>query len=829
MTCLPRSSFRWKVLTPLLALLFALLPLAAAQVVQVAGVDPAVVLQAQRDVAGADLVGKDGPLARLGFDLALLHRSFEAQGNTVAVQAANPNLRVSDGFVVVDFVARGSAQALRADLEALGLQGGSVFGRYVSGRLPISAIPAAAALSSLNHGRASAAAVNVGLVDSQGDEAMRSDVARTTFGVDGTGITIGTLSDSFDCLGGAAGDVASNDLPAGINVLSDETGCGSGSDEGRGMMQLIHDVAPGSSQQFHTAFNGFADFASGIVDLQVAGSDVIVDDVIYFAEAMFQDDIIAQAADQVFAAGVPYFSSAGNNARQSYEDAFRNSGPCPPVIANSECHDFDPGGGVDVLQSISVPNNTSVTFSFQWDEPFFSISGGAGTTNDMDIFLLDGPGTTILAGGATDNLGGNAVEIMSFTNTSGGTVTANVAIVKYTPGGGPDPTVVKYALFGGNSVVFNEFDTDSASSYGHANAAGAASVAAAFFAETPEFGQTPPLLEPFSSGGGVVILFDTAGNPINDLRPKPEFTAPDGTNTTFFGSDSPSDPDTFPNFFGTSAAAPHAAAVAALMLEQNGSLTPTEVYSALAATAIDMGPAGFDNDSGTGLIQADVAIASVLSVELGASAGPNTPGATVTAGPGDEVGVLQVALDVPASSGDLTVDGMTVQAALLSTTAAVGVQAVSLADITDVNVYLDANGNGQIDSGETLLGSADPNSSGVASIDFGSNDVALNGGDSALLLISFEINSSLSVGLVGGALALLVGGGWFIRRRRRLLPLLLLPLVLLLAACPGPVVNPPQARSFSSSLSSISATAASSATVDITGLPLAGSTVTVNP
>ena len=113
--------------------------------------------------------------------------------------------------------------------------------------------------------------------------------------------------------------------------------------------------------------------------------------------------------------------------------------------------------------------------------------------------------------------------------------------------------------------------------------------------------------------------------------------APDGANTTFFGSDSTMDADTFPNFFGTSAAAPHAAAVAALLLEAVPTLTPAAVYSALESTAIDMGPPGFDNDSGFGLIQADAALASVLPVvtvvatdPAASESGPNTGTFTVS-------------------------------------------------------------------------------------------------------------------------------------------------------------------------------------------------------
>jgi len=134
-------------------------------------------------------------------------------------------------------------------------------------------------------------------------------------------------------------------------------------------------------------------------------------------------------------------------------------------------------------------------------------------------------------------------------------------------------------------------------------------VGAARYSQTPAFGINPPQLESFSSAGGTPILFDTAGNSVNEARQKPEIVAPNGGDNTFFGSDYES--NGFPNFFGTSAAAPHAAGVAALLQQFDSSLTPDNIYANLQNTAIDMGATGFDLDTGYGLIQADLALASV--------------------------------------------------------------------------------------------------------------------------------------------------------------------------------------------------------------------------
>ena len=219
---------------------------------------------------------KDGPLSKLDTTLAGTWSEFQRFSDSGTLidsfVSSNPFVRGDGGRVVIDAVASGESEALREDLEALGLVHGSTYGRMVSGHLPIDALEAAAALDSLRFARTGAAVSSVGLVDSQGEAAIRANVAMDAFGLDGTGVTVGTLSDTFDSpfpgfppATSAADDVANGDLPAGIVVLDDTAG--PGIDEGRAMMQLITDVAPGASQAFHTAAGGQADFALGIQEL----------------------------------------------------------------------------------------------------------------------------------------------------------------------------------------------------------------------------------------------------------------------------------------------------------------------------------------------------------------------------------------------------------------------------------------------------------------------------------------------------------------------------------------------------------------------------------
>ncbi|GAB3567222.1 hypothetical protein GCM10027578_17720 [Spirosoma luteolum] len=533
-------------------------------------------------------------------------------------------LEVSDNFVVVDGAIAIEAaaneqqgQVLLTQLQTLGLRDGVAYKGYIFGYLPMDKLSALKDLTALNYAWPYQKPMNnVGRVTSQGDVALKANLARTTYNVTGAGTKVGVLSDSYNALGGAPAGVTSGDLPAGVQVIDDYL-VGGATDEGRAMAEIVHDVAPGAAIAFNTAFKGQAGFAKGIIDLANAGCNIIVDDVYYFAEPFFQDGIIAQAVDQVVSNNkATYFSSAGNQARQSYQSAFRNSGINLPGYGLA--HDF---GGGDVYQKITIPPGASLQLIFQWDDPFRSVSGGTGAQSDLDIFVF--AGNTLVTYSASDNLAsGDPTEVTgSIRNNGPNPAEVQVVIVKYA---GQDPGVVKWTNLGSRTIV-TEYNTQSSTSFGHNNAARAISVGAAPYFNTPAFNPalTTAVIETFSSAGGTPIFFDgtgqRVGGPDGIVRQKPEITAVDGGNNTFFASDY--EPDGFPNFFGTSAAAPHAAAVAALMQERAGNkLSPEQIRNTLQQTALDMDdpltPAfdvGFDFRTGYGFIQADRALQTIGS------------------------------------------------------------------------------------------------------------------------------------------------------------------------------------------------------------------------
>jgi hypothetical protein len=99
------------------------------------------------------------------------------------------------------------------------------------------------------------------------------------------------------------------------------------------------------------------------------------------------------------------------------------------------------------------------------------------------------------------------------------------------------------------------------------------------------------------------VLFGTGGGV--DLK-KPDITAADCVTTTTPG---------FIPFCGTSAAAPHAAAIAALLKSADNHPGGGQVLAAMFATALDVTPgAGWDRNSGVGIVMANSAAGVLTSI-----------------------------------------------------------------------------------------------------------------------------------------------------------------------------------------------------------------------
>jgi hypothetical protein len=410
----------------------------------------------------------------------------------------------------------------------------------------------------------------------------------TGLSVNGAGIKVGVLSDSFNDLGRAATDEADGALPPAsrIQVLSDLAS--GGSDEGRAMMQIVHDIAPGASLAFYTAFNGEQDFANGILALAAAGCKVICDDVSYYDEPFFQNGVVAQAIQTVEAEGVSYVTAAGNDAANGYQAAWT---PINGRFDGVDLRDAESFGG-SLVQTVTINTEGSgfaVPLILEWDQAYGHV------TSNLELLVFSQG--RLLKTATIDSNGERGNPWLEFDFSQSGTY--QIAIENQP--GSPDPGLIK-EITAGDGLPATISGANSGTVVGHAMVPGAITAGAVSAADTPAFGVNPALSESFSSSGaGTELLFDNNGNRLSsptELGPV-VVSGLDNISTTVSGG--------LGDFYGTSAASASLAGVAALLLQDDPGLTPTQVAQLMQGTALPMSNSAV---SGAGLVQVDAAIAA---------------------------------------------------------------------------------------------------------------------------------------------------------------------------------------------------------------------------
>ncbi len=605
----------------------------------------------------------------------------QAQALGVAPSGPGSLLRRGDRVLVSVRFDHG-AIAGRGDLRAAGGRVLSASRRYQSATVAVpladlSSLAAIRAVSAVTPIRAPMLfAVNCegGSVISEGVTQLNAKTAREEFSVDGAGTKVGVLSDSYDqateaVTGGpiethAKEDVETDDLPnetecpgqtTGVEVLEDFESP-EATDEGRGMLQIVHDMAPKAELAFATAFEGEEGFADNIEELAAAGAETIVDDVGYFEEPFFQDGPVAAAVDKVTKAGVTYLSAAGNdnlfdaegNEIASWEaPEYRDSGDCPGAVRAlagfnaHHCLDFNPGAPTDRTFGIKVEPHEVLSIDLQWAEPWF------GVETDLDAFLLNSNGQ-LLTSSANGN--GNAegethepVEIVQWANNSASEKTVQLVVNRFS--GSASPRLKFILLQDGGGVTGTEYpksgggDVVGPTIYGHAGAASAISVGAIRYEPRLGEGEEP---EFYSSRGPVTHLFE----PVEGTKPalpvaggeevlsKPDVTATDCGGTTFFAVLAESEW----HFCGTSAAAPHAAGAIALMRQAAPLASSKLLRESLVGTGSPIGAFG-SCAIGGGLVET-VAAVEAARKEIPPTAPeecepPESPEGEVFVAPGD--------------------------------------------------------------------------------------------------------------------------------------------------------------------------------------------------
>lgn len=475
-------------------------------------------------------------------------------------------------------------------------------------RMPVAQIEALATRDEVRFVEPAAeASTNVGTYVSQAVRTHRVDTARTTYGADGTGLKIGVISDGVNSL---AASKASGNLNGNATFLAGQAGSG---DEGTAMMELIQDMLPGAQLIFATGNGGNAVMANNIQSLATAGCSIIVDDLNYFNESPFQDQVISQAVTTVSNAGVMYFSCARNSGSKdagtsgTWEGDFVDGGAAvAPVTTAGRLHDF---GGAVAFDTVSA-GGTNPRVDLFWSDPV------GGSTNDYDLFVLNSTGTTV------NRMSTNIQSGTQDPYENVGTLVSGerIVIVKKAT------AAARFLHLDTGRMILNTSTAGCVRGHNCSGAANAFSIAATSVVNSPSpsffvGGATNPA-EAFSSDGPRRMFYQPNGTPYTagdfsstggTVLSKPDLTAADAARTSVGG---------FYSFSGTSAAAPNAAAIAALLKSYNPSLTPAQIRNLMTTTALDIGTAGFDRTTGAGIamaLQAVQAASAPDSLNIGAS------------------------------------------------------------------------------------------------------------------------------------------------------------------------------------------------------------------
>jgi hypothetical protein len=472
----------------------------------------------------------------------------------------------------------------------------------VQARVPLDRVRAAAGLPFVrtirlpSYGQPNAQ----GSVATEGEAVVKADAARQAFGVTGSGIRVGVISDGIATIALATQtgnlpptQLVRNESGLLIGTTGGVTGRSFRADgsleglpgipagEGTALLEIVHDVAPGAELHF-AAISTDVEFVNAVKWLAEeaggpnarrgtpGGVDIIVNDFSFLdlgpLDGGSPPSLAATAAAEQ---GVAFFTSAGNSAREHYRGVFADPD-------GNTFHNFAEG---DEAIRVTVPALGSLHVVLQWDDPW------TGSSNDYDVRLFDAPGTPLSAfGGTTRQTGAEPpIEVLSFVN---GTTARVVDVRIENVAGRAAPRTLNVFVVGTATPIDHNVPAGSVAP--PADARGAITVGAVR-------ASAPTVIEGFSAQG-----------PTLDGRLKPELVAPDAVSTTVFGTR---------GFVGTSAAAPHAAAVGALLLSLNPRLAPDQLQRALEVTAADLGESGADNVFGFGLVNALAAL-GVPQVDL---------------------------------------------------------------------------------------------------------------------------------------------------------------------------------------------------------------------
>lgn len=415
-----------------------------------------------------------------------------------------------------------------------------------------------------------------GSVTSQGDYVHRADLVRAQ-GIDGSGIKIGVISDGANHWTSARD---SGDLPEDVTILEDDLPWGG--EEGTALMEIIYDLAPGAKLYFHDCGTNILEFNQAIDNLAAAGCTIICDDITWTDEPFFEDGVIASHVKDLLSANqIVFVSSAGNYGLNHYQKMFKWA-----YKDGSFWHNFGRGHTRIKNMKIQIPAGGVAWIVLEWNEPF-----GRAKCN-YDLYLLDPvSGEPLAASEGVQNGDQDPYEFIGVANDGGEPAEVLLAIKAGNRQALFKPRILEAYIYGANAE--EEYITPEDSIFGHPAVPEVVSCGAVAC-------DTPDEIEAFSSRGPSTML--------HDVRPKPDLCGADRIDVSGAGG-------FYSPFYGTSASAPHAAAVAALLWSKSPDLSAVEVRYKLLESAVDLGSRGRDNTYGYGRVDALNACCDELTID----------------------------------------------------------------------------------------------------------------------------------------------------------------------------------------------------------------------
>lgn len=377
-------------------------------------------------------------------------------------------------------------------------------------------------------------------------------------GYTGSGVNVAVIDVGFDNLSSA---ISNGDLPNSI-VKVDCTGAGCVSadfdpgtedyEHGTAVAEIVYDMAPGANLYLikveDTLDLWAAEEYSKSNGIKIINHSLVVANSNFYDGECWLPNAVC-SADDAYANEILWVNAAGNEATQHFEATF----------TDSDIDGWHNVSGSDETINITANAGDTINVYLTWD-------AWPTTNQDYDLYLLNSSFNPV-ASSTTLQAGAQApTEEISYSVPLTGTY--HLAVYQFSATSNHRLEV--YSLYHNLSPA-----VASSSLLSPADADGAMAVGAIDYLDWATGPQ-----EYYSSRG-----------PTNNGRIKPDICGPDYVSSYTYA----------PFLFaGTSAATPHVAGAAALILDENPGYSVSQLWNALTSSAIDMGSCGKDNIYGYG-------------------------------------------------------------------------------------------------------------------------------------------------------------------------------------------------------------------------------------